>query len=76
MEKQSYVLSYRKKHPRCRYCKFKKIIVPDYFGRQYSYHKCILKDKVLIEYLICDFLSNIQGCFCRWFKTKEDNIDI
>lgn len=70
MEEQSYVLrfyilKYRREHPRCRYCEFRKLIIPDCFCGQYSYYKCILKDKILKEYLLCTFLSNIQGCFCR-----------
>lgn len=64
MKEQGYVLKYREKHPRCRYCIFRKLI-PDCFGGQYSYYKCILKDIVLRDYLLCTFLSNMQGCFCK-----------
>ena len=71
-----WILKYRNKHPRCRYCLFNKLITPDYWGGQYSYHKCILKDKILKDYLLCNFLNNVQGMFCKYFKAKEDNIDI
>ena len=36
MKKQDNVLAYRKKHPRCRYCKFKYLYVPLGLGGQYS----------------------------------------
>ena len=76
MEKQNNylecILKYRKKHPRCKYCIFHKFQDTP-FG--YGYWKCYLKDKYLHEYLI-DFLYNLQGCFCSWFITKEDNIEI
>lgn len=73
MEKQNYVLKYREKHPRCRYCLFKKHITPP-MGNCCGYNKCILKDRRLTEW---DFIFWIwQGCFCKWFKAREDNIDI
>ena len=52
MEEQSYVLKYREKHPRCRYCKFYKYITPP-AGNCQGYDKCILKDKPLTNW---DFL--------------------
>lgn len=74
MEEQSYVLKYRKKHPRCRYCKFFKYINTP-IGIE-SYPKCVLKDKVLFDFNLLLFLYDLQGCFCKWFKPKEDDIDI
>ena len=42
------MLKYRKKHPRCRYCKFYKHICPP-AGNCQGYNKCILKDKPLTD---------------------------
>ena len=72
MKEQDYVLDYRKKHPRCKYCVFHKFKSMPW---QYGYWKCTLKDKVLPEHLV-SFLYNLQGCFCEWFIAKEDSIDI
>ena len=47
MKKQNSILAYREKHPRCRYCQFKKHIFV--LAVQYSYDKCILKDIPLKE---------------------------
>lgn len=49
METQDYILKYREKHPRCRYCLFRKHITPP-AGNCYGYNKCILKDRHLTEW--------------------------
>ena len=74
MEEQNYVLKYRKKYPRCEYCRFKKHVIPWALGGQYSYNKCVLKDVPLKEWYF--LFWRWQGRFCRWFKPKEDDIDI
>ena len=65
------IVEYRKKHPRCRYCKYRKHIpIPGYLTLSSYYLKCSLKDK----YLNDDSLFwDLKGCFCKWFEPEERN---
>lgn len=63
---------YRQKHKRCKfclYCKNKKVTVGT---REYSLPKCTLKDRCLRE----EPFNRFQGCFCRWYKIKEEKNEI
>ena len=61
----STVLNYRKKHPRCRYCKYNKIETDQLLLR--DYRRCEVKDKML---------SNMKaysgGRFCSYFVSRDD----
>lgn len=63
------IIEYRKKHPRCRYCKYRKrISIPDCMLLSSYYLKCSLKDK----YLDDDGLFwDLKGFFCQWFEPEE-----
>lgn len=64
------IVEYRKKHPRCRYCKFKKMISKGLMIGIPEYYVCNLKDK----YLNDNFLFwDLKGCFCKWFEPEEGN---
>lgn len=39
---------YRQHHPRCKYCKYKKLIQPP-LGICSDYYKCLVKDKIISE---------------------------
>ena len=70
MASQNYFLAYRKKHPRCRYCIFRRrVTAPLEFGGR-GYNECILKDKPLRTYYLSPFLE-LQGVFCKWFQPRE-----
>lgn len=56
------IIDYRKKHPRCRYCKYKHYVEHVYIG--IFYNECILKDKIINNYL------GIAGIFCKWFEVN------
>ena len=63
------VVEYRKKHPRCRYCKYKKCIpTPGYITLSSHYFKCFLKDKYLDN---GSLFWDLKGCFCKWFEPEE-----
>lgn len=61
----STILKYRKKHPRCRYCK---------------YYKVKINPAILCNYIICEakdkVLSNMKayygGRFCSYFVSRDD----
>lgn len=59
------LIKYREKHPRCKYCKYKRYVNNTLCG--VSYVECILKDRLLNDII----LWNLKGMFCRWYKPKE-----
>lgn len=61
------IFNYRLKHPRCRYCKYHKWIEPSCIG----YWKCLVKAISLIEWS-----WRWHGWSCKYFKVKEEDIDI
>ena len=68
------ILEYRKRHPRCRYCKYNEIVdlsrLP--IDSIDVYEKCALKDKYLYD--ACSNIKrnykNYKGIFCKWFEVK------
>lgn len=66
------IIEYRKKHPRCRYCKYSKCVtVPVLLWDSHNYYKCVLKDKI-IKY---DFYDSIAGMFCKYYECGDIKID-
>lgn len=61
------ILSYRRRHPRCKYCLYSKIVSKGLMLGIPEYYVCKVKDKVLDD----DFFWNLRGCFCKWFKPEE-----
>lgn len=57
------IREYREKHPRCKYCKYERLVMGI---TSYSYYRCELKDKY-----IGSLKSDWKGIFCKWFKPKE-----
>lgn len=57
------IKEYREKHPRCKYCKYERLVMGI---SPYSYYRCELKDKY-----ISSLKSDWKGIFCKWFKPKE-----
>ncbi len=62
------LMIYRRKHKRCRYCKYNGYIG---YGDLRVYNWCNAKDKHKYEWMILLFMNNIQGCFCDVYKPKE-----
>lgn len=61
---QNKIISYRSKHPRCRYCKYKHYVNHEYIG--IFYNECILKDKIIKHW----FYGSIAGIFCKYFEVN------
>lgn len=59
---------YRKKHKRCRYCKYNGFIGG---GGQRVFNWCYAKNKHKYEWMLLSFIDNIQGCFCSVYKPRE-----
>lgn len=57
--------TYRKEHPRCRYCKYHKFIVRQAGFEEFFYHKCELKDKYISMYC-----PSFRGFLCRWYSEE------
>ena len=60
--------TYRRKHKRCRYCKYNGYIGGD--GRRVD-NWCKVKDKHKYEWVLLPFMNNIRGCFCSVYEQKE-----
>ena len=56
------IIDYRKKHKRCKWCKYEKFVYTDIVCCP-SYYKCILKDKIIH--------SNLKAIFCSYYELKE-----
>lgn len=61
----STALNYRKKHPRCRYCKYNKIETDQLLLR--DYRRCEVKDKRLST-----TKAYYGGRFCSYFVSRDD----
>lgn len=61
----SIVSNYRKKHPRCRYCKYDRIETDPLLLRDFRI--CKAKDKAL-----SDMKAYYGGMFCSCFAPRED----
>lgn len=61
----STILNYRKKHPRCRYCKYYKVEINQTVLCDYV--MCEAKDKVL-----SDMKAYCGGMFCSCFVPRDD----
>lgn len=68
------ILSYRRKHQRCRYCKY-------YFYPYVSHElkltstvspECAIKDKRIYPYILS--LKTLAGCMCKEFGVDEDRL--
>jgi hypothetical protein len=59
---------YRKKHKRCRYCKYIGHIGG---GDRHITNWCHAKAKHKYEWILLVFMNNIQGCFCSVYEQKE-----
>ena len=61
---------YRQHHPRCRYCRYKKLIQPP-LGVCSDYYKCLVKDKIISE-----VFWNWRGMLCLCYKPEELDFEI
>lgn len=68
------ILSYRRKHQRCRYCKY-------YFYLYVSHElkltstvspECAIKDKRIYPYILS--LKTLAGCMCKEFGVDENRL--
>ena len=57
------ITEYRKKHKKCKWCKYYKHIVKEVGIDFYCYEKCTLKDKILY--------FNSQAKICKYYNLKE-----
>ena len=57
------MLKYRKKHRKCKFCKYYNVHSNLDFGLFYK--ECILKDD-----LICNII--FKNSLCKWYQLKED----
>lgn len=60
----SKIKEYRKKHKRCKWCKYYKHIIEQWGTSFYSYDKCRLKEKTLEYY----FWAKL----CKYYQIKEE----
>ena len=65
------IIEYRKKHKKCRWCKWMQYFCKPMFD--FGYDECVLKDKPLSCF---EMIQNIQAKFCKYYKVKEDNSEI
>ena len=56
------VLNYRKKHKRCKYCKYLKLEVPR-IDTVPAYYKCVAKDKIIRD-MLPDMTNVLRFCSC------------
>lgn len=63
------IVEYRKKHPRCKYCKFKRLVSKGLMIGIPEFWVCDLKDKIIDD----TFFWTLKGCFCKWFEPEEGN---
>ena len=76
INKMNQIITYRNKHPRCRYCKYLEITkekIPDvdpygfWYGQYITVkrYRCKLKDKNI------KLNNSFKGCFCSYFKLED-----
>lgn len=62
------VYQYRKRHPRCTFCKYYHTVFPlDFFGTDFYYFECKAKDKVI------RFPDMLRLCSCYEVKEVGEN---
>jgi glutaredoxin len=60
------IYQYRKKHKRCKFCKYYNKYLRDIGMTYYTFTNCKLKDKHVNE-------SNIfSSIFCKYYEVKQD----
>lgn len=62
---------YRKKHKRCRYCKYNGYIGG---GDCRVFNWCHAKNRKKAEWVIFRFMDFIQGCACSVYEPEDINI--
>lgn len=67
------VLNYRKKHPKCKYCKWLKFISVTSFLPMTSFYKCIAKKKTINDCF--PDMTNIPRWFCECYEVDETKLD-
>ena len=62
------VYQYRKRHPRCTFCKHYRTVFPlDFFGTDFHYFECKAKDKPI------RFPDMLRLCSCYEVKEVDEN---
>lgn len=62
--------NYREKHPRCRYCKYKKGQTIYWYKGFYTFYYCDLKNKLLYDEN-SSILRKVKGIFCKGFEASD-----
>ena len=63
------VLNYRRKHKKCKYCKYLKLEVPR-IDTVPAYYKCVAKDKIIRD-MYPDMRNVRRACAC--YEANEEN---
>ena len=66
------VLNYRKKHPKCKYCKWLKFICTKTIPCN-DYYICKAKDKIIRKYF--PDMTEIPRWFCECYEVDETRLD-
>ena len=61
------VYKYRKKHPKCKYCKFHKAYIRGIGIQEFYFQECTAKDKY-IEF------ENLPRWFCKCYEVDKEKI--
>ena len=64
------ILNYRRKHPRCRYCKYH--FYPHVPPVITVFPKCTIKDKRIYPYI--SGFRTLAGCTCKEFGVDENRL--
>lgn len=59
------IIEYRRKHPKCKWCKYCKAIVPSNLPVP-SFDKCLLKEIIIRR--------NWMANFCKYYECKYDEL--
>ena len=59
------VKKYRKKYPKCSWCKYYEHIYPKSYLCFNDFEKCALKDNII-------YFEKIKARLCRWYEVGED----
>ena len=66
------VLNYRKKHPKCNYCKWLKYISISSLPMT-DFYKCKAKDKIIKDYL--PDMTKVPRWFCTCYEVDETKLE-
>lgn len=66
------VLHYRKKHPKCKYCKWLKYVSTNFLPMA-DFYTCKAKDKIIKDYL--PDMREVPRWFCNCYEVDESKLN-